>query len=53
MGNGTVWTARVRFPAKARDFFLLHSVQIGSGTHPVSYTIDTGGSSPGSQAAGA
>jgi hypothetical protein len=27
----------LRFPAKARDFSLLHSVQNGSGVHPVSY----------------
>jgi hypothetical protein len=29
----------VRFPEKIRDFSHLHSVQTGSETHPVSYTI--------------
>jgi hypothetical protein len=32
---------------------LLHLVQTGSGTHPVSYPIDIGGSIPGGKAAGA
>jgi hypothetical protein len=29
----------VRFPAGAGEFSLLHSIQNGSGAHPVSYTI--------------
>jgi hypothetical protein len=32
----------VRFPVKSRDFFLLHSVQILSGTHAASCLMDTG-----------
>jgi hypothetical protein len=34
-GNG------VQFLAKERDFFLLHSIQIPSETHPAPYTINT------------
>jgi hypothetical protein len=30
------WTAGVRFPAGARDFSVLHSIQSGSGAHPAS-----------------
>jgi hypothetical protein len=33
----------IRFPAGARDFSVLHSVQTGSGAHPSSYPISTGG----------
>jgi hypothetical protein len=36
-------TPEVRFPAEARDFPLVHSVQTGSGTHPASHAIGTGG----------
>jgi hypothetical protein len=42
-------TARVRFPA---GFFLLHSVQTGSGANPASYTMETGGSFPEIKVAG-
>jgi hypothetical protein len=42
----------VRFPASARDFSLLHSVQTGSGAHPASYTMGTRGCFPGGKAAG-
>jgi hypothetical protein len=38
--------AEVQFPAGARDFFLLHSVYIGFGAQPVSYTMGTNGSFP-------
>jgi hypothetical protein len=31
----------------AQEFSLLHVVQIGSGTHPVSYPMGTGGLFPG------
>jgi hypothetical protein len=31
-------------PVEARDFSLLHSIQTGSGAHPASYQISTGGS---------
>jgi hypothetical protein len=43
--------AGVRFPARARDFPLLHSVQTGSGAHPSSYPIDAGGSFHGGKVA--
>jgi hypothetical protein len=39
--------AKVRFPAGARDFSLLHSMQTGSGVHPASYPVGTEGSFPG------
>jgi hypothetical protein len=32
--------------------FLLHSVQTGSGAHPVSYPMGTGGSFPGGKVTG-
>jgi hypothetical protein len=35
-----------RFPAGVRDFSLLHSVQTGSGAHPASHPVGTGGSFP-------
>jgi hypothetical protein len=38
-------TAGVRFQARV-SFSLLHSVQTGSGVHPVSYTMDIGGDFP-------
>jgi hypothetical protein len=41
----------VRVPV-ASSFSLLHVVQIGSGAHPTSYPMGTGGSFPGSKAAG-
>jgi hypothetical protein len=43
----------VRFPSGARDSSVPHTVQTGSGGLPTSYTISTGGSFPGSKAAGA
>jgi hypothetical protein len=43
----------VRFPAVAGKFSLRHRVQTGSGTHPASYPMGTGGSFPGDKAAGA
>jgi hypothetical protein len=42
----------VRFPAGAGNFSLLHSVQTGSGVHPASYPMSTGGSLPRGKAAG-
>jgi hypothetical protein len=45
------WTIGVPFPAGAGNFFLHHRVQTGSGAHPVSYLIGTGGSFPGGEAA--
>jgi hypothetical protein len=35
------WTAGVGFPAEARDFSILDSVQTGSGAHPASYSMFT------------
>jgi hypothetical protein len=43
----------VCFPAGAGNFSLRHRVQTGSGAHPGSYPMGTGGSSPGGKAAGA
>jgi hypothetical protein len=45
------WTAGVQFPARARDFSL-QSVQTGSGAHLASFSVDTGGSFPGSVVVG-
>jgi hypothetical protein len=41
----------IRFPAGARDFYLLYSVKSGSGAHPASCSVVTGRSFPGSIAA--
>jgi hypothetical protein len=43
----------VRFPAGAGNFSLYHHVQNGSGAHPASYPMGTGGSFLGGKAAGA
>jgi hypothetical protein len=43
--------SRVRFPAGAGNFSLHQRVQNGSGTHPASYPMGTGGSFPGGKAA--
>jgi hypothetical protein len=40
----------VRSPAEARDFSCNLCVQTGSGAHPASCTMDTGGSFPGAKA---
>jgi hypothetical protein len=40
----------VRFPAGAEDFSSSLCVQTGSGAHPVSCTMDTGGTFPGGKA---
>jgi hypothetical protein len=39
--------SRVRFPAGAGNSSLHHRVQTGSGAHPASYPMGTGGSFPG------
>jgi hypothetical protein len=39
--RATSWTTGVRFPARLRDFSLLHSVQTGSGVHLASYAMGT------------
>jgi len=44
--------SRFRFPAEAENFSLHHRVQNGSGAHPASYPMGTGGSFPGIKAAG-
>jgi hypothetical protein len=43
----------IRFPARAGSFSLRHRIQTGSGAHPASYPVGTGGSFPGDKAAGA
>jgi hypothetical protein len=43
---------RVRVP-EGQEFTLLHVVQTGSGVHPTSYPMGTGGPFPGGKAAGA
>jgi hypothetical protein len=44
------WTVRVRFPARASDSSLPHSVQNDSGAHPASYSMGTGGCFPAGKA---
>jgi hypothetical protein len=43
----------VRFPEGAGNFSLYHCIQNGTGAHPASYPIGTGGSFSGGKAAGA
>jgi hypothetical protein len=43
---------RVRFPSGTGNFSLHHQVQNGSGAHPASYPMGTGGSFPDGKAAG-
>jgi hypothetical protein len=40
----------VRFPAEAKDFFCSLCVQTGSGAHPASCIMGTGGPFPGGKA---
>jgi hypothetical protein len=44
-------TIEVRSPAEARDFSSNLSVQTGSGAHPASCTMGTGGPFPGGKSA--
>jgi hypothetical protein len=44
------WMAGVQIPAVARNFYLLHGVQTGSGAHPISYQMGTVGSFLGKEA---
>jgi hypothetical protein len=44
--RATSWTACVRFTAEAKDFSPLHSVQTGSGDHPSSNIMVSGGLLP-------
>jgi hypothetical protein len=46
------WIAGVLFPAGAREFSPLHTVQTSSGSHPVLNPMGTGGSFPEVKAAG-
>jgi hypothetical protein len=41
------WTARVLSPTEAEVFSSNLCFQTGSGAHPASYTVGTGGSFPG------
>jgi hypothetical protein len=43
----------VRLPVGVGNFSLHHRVQTGSGAHPASYPLGTGGSFPGGKVAGA
>jgi hypothetical protein len=43
----TDWTTGVRSPTEAGDFSSTLCVQTGSGVHPASCTVGTGGSFPG------
>jgi hypothetical protein len=36
------WKAGFIFPARARNFSLLHSIETGVGAQPASYSIGTG-----------
>jgi hypothetical protein len=44
------WAIEVRSPAEAEDFSCNLCVQTGSGAHPASCTMGTGGPFPGSKA---
>jgi hypothetical protein len=44
------WTIGFRSPTGAEDFSSSFCVQTGSGAHPASCTMGTGGPSPGSKA---
>jgi hypothetical protein len=46
----TDWTTGVRSPTEAEDFSSSLCVQTGSGAHPASYQMGTGGSFPGGEA---
>jgi hypothetical protein len=50
----TVQNGRLRsrgwIPSGVRNYDLLHSIQTGSGAHPASYPMGTGGSLPGVKA---
>jgi hypothetical protein len=46
----TDWTTGVRSPTEAEDFSFSLYVQTGSGAHPASYPMGTGGPFPGGKA---
>jgi hypothetical protein len=45
VGTATGWTSEVIFVEKDSNFSFLRRAQTGSGAHPVSYPMGTGGSS--------
>jgi hypothetical protein len=47
-GRGLV----VRFPARGRDFSILHDVQTDAGAHASSYPVSSGDSFPGQSVTG-
>jgi hypothetical protein len=49
LNSAVLWVGRpgLDFQQEKRDFFLLHNVQTGSGTHSASYPVDTRGFFPG------
>jgi hypothetical protein len=49
----TIWESGFDSRQRHRSLSVLHSVQTGSGIHPTSYPLDTGGYFPGSKMAGA
>jgi hypothetical protein len=51
MRQATGWTSAIQFPAGAKDFSLLHSVQTASGTQPASSPVGTRGPFAGWKAA--
>jgi hypothetical protein len=48
LDDRAIW---VRFPAGAKDFSCILCVQTGSGAHPASCTMGTGGPFPGGKSA--
>jgi hypothetical protein len=48
--SGDDWTTGVRSPAEAKDFSSSLCVQTGSGAHPASCRMGTGGPFPGGKA---
>jgi hypothetical protein len=46
----TKWTTGIRSPTEAEDFSSSLCVQTGSGAHPASCPMDTGGPFPGGKA---
>jgi hypothetical protein len=47
VSSAYIWVSRVRSPTETEDFSSSLCVQTGSGAHPASYTIGTGGPFPG------
>jgi hypothetical protein len=43
----------VQIPAGVKEFPILHNIITGSGAHPTSYPMGTGGTIPGTEVAGA